>query len=337
VIPNFVDRSIWHTNKEPCHRSTLAPGGEKIVMHVSNFRAVKRVEDVVEVFARIAKKVSARLVMVGDDKYLIDREGNPVTDKKLRKLVDSFPNNKYWTYARQLLSEGIGGITFKEKGGQLSVTIENLDNHVSIGIKDTGYGIAKKDMPHLFDPFYSTKDTNTGLGLSIAKSKIESLGGSVTVETEPKKGTTFTIAIPLSLAIIKNLFVEVGQRRYGIPVANVARLVTVDKKDIKGMMNYEAIILNEKDVPLTRLNALFKTPDLNPERQPIVIVRQGGEMLGLAVDAFLTTEEIVVRPLNKTVKENRNFSGSTIIGSGEVVLILDVANLMPTHTTAGTL
>lgn len=66
VIPNFVDRSIWHPGKEPCHRATLAPGGEKIVMHVSNFRAVKRVEDVVEVFARIRKKTAARLVMVGD-------------------------------------------------------------------------------------------------------------------------------------------------------------------------------------------------------------------------------------------------------------------------------
>jgi len=66
VIPNFVDRSIWYPGKEPCHRATLAPGGEKIVMHVSNFRAVKRVEDVVEVFARIVRKMPARLVMVGD-------------------------------------------------------------------------------------------------------------------------------------------------------------------------------------------------------------------------------------------------------------------------------
>ncbi len=66
VIPNFVDEAVWRPDKEPCHRSALAPGGEKIVMHVSNFRAVKRVEDVVEVFALIARKVDARLVFVGD-------------------------------------------------------------------------------------------------------------------------------------------------------------------------------------------------------------------------------------------------------------------------------
>ncbi len=66
VIPNFVDRTLWHPGKEPCHRAALAPDGEKIVMHVSNFRPVKRVADVVEVFARIARKVPSRLVMVGD-------------------------------------------------------------------------------------------------------------------------------------------------------------------------------------------------------------------------------------------------------------------------------
>lgn len=66
VIPNFIDTSIWRPGKEPCHRSALAPGGEKIVMHISNFRPVKRVENVVEVFARICEKVDARLVFVGD-------------------------------------------------------------------------------------------------------------------------------------------------------------------------------------------------------------------------------------------------------------------------------
>jgi N-acetyl-alpha-D-glucosaminyl L-malate synthase BshA len=66
VIPNFIDPAVWHPDKEPCHRAALAPGGEKIVMHVSNFRSVKRVRDVVEIFGRMRRQVSARLVMVGD-------------------------------------------------------------------------------------------------------------------------------------------------------------------------------------------------------------------------------------------------------------------------------
>jgi len=153
------------------------------------------------------------------------------------------------------------------------------------------------------------------------------------VESEPGKGTTFIMEIPLTLAIIKALFVEVGSRTYAIPLASIERLVTVNKEDIKGMLNYEAIVLNDEDIPVTRLDVLFDIPSLGFERQPIAIVRKGQEMLGLAVDAFLTTQEIVIKPLNKLVRENRYFSGSTIIGSGEVVLILDVANLMLTKRT----
>jgi len=134
----------------------------------------------------------------------------------------------------------------------------------------------------------------------------------------------------LTLAIIKALFVEVGGKSYAIPLASIERLFTVDKSDIKGMLNYEAIVLNEEDIPVTRLDTLFNVPSLGLPRQPIVIVRKQEEKLGLAVNAFLTTQEIVIKPLNKLVRENKYFSGSTIIGSGEAVLILDVSNLMLT-------
>ena len=81
---------------------------------------------------------------------------------------------------------------------------------------------------------------------------------------------------------------------------------------------------------MTRLDTLFNVPSLGLERQPIAIVRKGTEQLGLAVDAFRTTQEVVIKPLNKLVRKNKNFSGSTIISSGEVVLMLDVSNLMLT-------
>ncbi|MFH1287711.1 MAG: chemotaxis protein CheA [bacterium] len=182
-----------------------------------------------------------------------------------------------------------------------------------------------------------TAVSGRGLGLNIVKNKIESIGGEVMVESEPKKGAAFTIEIPLTLAIIKTLFVEAAGKPYAIPLVNIARLVTVSKKDIKGMLNYEAIVLDEEDIPITRLDVLFggaETPRRGgvsaDEKQPIVIIRKGGEKLGLVVDALMATQEIVIKPLNKFVRENRYFSGSTIVGSGEVVLILDVGNLMLT-------
>ncbi len=173
-----------------------------------------------------------------------------------------------------------------------------------------------------------TAVSGRGLGLNIVKNRIESIGGEIRVESEPKKGTTFSIEIPLTLAIIKSLFVRVRSKTYAIPLVNIERLVMVERGNIKGMLNNEAIVLNEEDILITRLDVLFGEPPQNLQKQPVVIVWKGAEKLGLAVDALMTTQEIVIKPLNKFVRENRYFSGSTIIGSGEVVLILDVANLI---------
>ncbi|MFB0555602.1 MAG: chemotaxis protein CheA [Phycisphaerae bacterium] len=242
----------------------------------------------------------------------------------------------------------------KPAQGTIRVIAKRTKSFAIIEVSDDGLGLDLEDIKRtavknqILSPqatteelmqsiFFGVSTTKTvtavsgrGFGLNIVKKKIESLGGSVKVESEPKKGTTFIIEIPLTLAIIKALFIEAGSRTYAIPLASIERLVTVDREHIKGMLNYEAIVLNEQDIPITRLDTLFNVPALGLQRQPIAIVKKGAEQLGLAVDSFTTTQEIVVKPLNKLIRENKYFSGSTIIGSGEVVLILDVANLMLT-------
>lgn len=169
-----------------------------------------------------------------------------------------------------------------------------------------------------------------GFGLNIVKKRVESLGGSVSVTTESKKGTKFIIEVPLSLAIIETLFVGVGSNTYAIPVANIERLISVDKKNVKGMIDADAVILNNESVPVTRLDLLFKVKSQALEKQPIVIVRRGQDRLGLAVDSLMETQEIVIKPLHALARKNKYLSGSTIIGSGEVVSILDVGNLLLT-------
>ena len=187
-------------------------------------------------------------------------------------------------------------------------------------------------MDSIFSGLSTTKQVTAvsgrGFGLNIVKSKIESLGGTIKIESEKKRGTRFLMEVPLTLAIIKVLFVEVAAKLYAIPLASVERLVAVKREDIKGMLHLEAIVLGEEDIPITRLDALFGEPSLELENQPIAIIKKGDEELGVAVDAFLSTQEIVIKPLNKLIRENKYFAGTTIIGSGEVVLILDVANLM---------
>lgn len=192
----------------------------------------------------------------------------------------------------------------------------------------------------IFKPGFSTAKKVTdvsgrGIGLPVVKKKIEAIGGQVGLESSPNQGTTFRLEIPLTLAVIQTLFIEVGGKLYAIPMASIDRLVTVDERDLKGMFDYEAIVLDGEEVPVTRLDILFGSPPLprgerarERVKQPVVVVRRGEERLGLAVDSLVSTQEVVIKPLSRIVRENRWFAGSALIGSGEVVLILDVAHLV---------
>lgn len=240
----------------------------------------------------------------------------------------------------------------KPPQGTLNLIASRTKNSATIEIRDDGAGLDFEEiknaavkrgilqpkaseeevMDSIFSGLSTTKQVTAvsgrGFGLNIVKSKIESLGGTIKIESEEKRGTRFLMEVPLTLAIIKVLFVEVAAKLYAIPLASVERLVAVKREDIKGMLHLEAIVLGEEDIPITRLDALFGQPSLELENQPIAIIKKGDEELGVAVDAFLSTQEIVIKPLNKLIRENKYFAGTTIIGSGEVVLILDVANLI---------
>lgn len=244
--------------------------------------------------------------------------------------------------------------TGKPAQGTIKITAERTKSFAIVRVSDDGRGLDIEDIRNtaakkgllpseatkeeliqsIFSGVSTTKKVTAvsgrGFGLNTVKNKIESLGGSVSVDSQPQKGTTFTMEIPLTLAIIKTLFIEAAGKTYAIPLSSVERLVTVNRTNIRGELNSEAIVLDGEDVPVTSLDVLFNAPSLGLRSQPIAVIKKGEDRLGLAVDAFLTTQEIVIKPLNKLVRENKYFSGSTIIGSGEVVLILDVSNLMLT-------
>jgi two-component system chemotaxis sensor kinase CheA len=178
-----------------------------------------------------------------------------------------------------------------------------------------------------------TQISGRGLGLNIVKKKIEAIGGSLKVESKPGLGTRFAIELPLTLAIVATLFVRVGKELFAIPLSNIERLVTARDTEIHHQLGGEAIILDGEDVPVVRLSALFgMTHDATNDALTIVVVRDEVNTVGLAVDSLLTTQEVVIKPLNRWLRENRYFSGSTIIGSGEVVLILDIASLVRSKT-----
>jgi len=183
----------------------------------------------------------------------------------------------------------------------------------------------------IFKGISTTKHVTTvsgrGLGLSIVKQKIESMGGTIEVRSVIGRGTQFFIKIPLTLAVIKVLFIKISDHIYAIPINNIERLLTVPAEDIQGLLNYNAIVYEDGEIPVTHLSHLFAVKSQLMQNYPIVVVRRGKERLGLVVDTLLSTQEVVIKPLTKVVKENKYFSGSALIGSGEMVLILDMDHL----------
>lgn len=163
-----------------------------------------------------------------------------------------------------------------------------------------------------------------GLGLSIVKLKIESIGGSIEVKTTPGKGTTFVIVIPLTLAIIKTLLVKVGQQIYAIPTEFVERLLTAELIDIKGFMNDESIIFENNNIPIIRLNNLFSIKNTPSFKQPVIIIQKGSERIGVVADELVATKDIIIKPFNRSIKDNKYFAGATLVGSGQLILILDI-------------
>lgn len=190
-----------------------------------------------------------------------------------------------------------------------------------------------------------TAISGRGLGCNIVKKKIEALGGTVRIQSQPGAGAQCAIELPLTLAIVGTLFVRVAEAMFAIPLTNIERLVTAGRREIHGQLGMDGIILDGQDIPLVRLGELFHPSSSSStgegggagdhpgrgDSSHIVVVRDGDQHVGLVVDALLTTQEVVIKPLNRWLRENRYFSGSTIIGSGAVVLILDVASLVGTR------
>jgi two-component system chemotaxis sensor kinase CheA len=173
-----------------------------------------------------------------------------------------------------------------------------------------------------------TSISGRGLGLGIVRQKIESINGSITVATKEGEGTAFLIKIPLTLAVIYVLLVRQGLNTYAIPLNSIERLITLAESDVKGLLSDEAFIYDNSSVPLVKLSSMFSMPSLpKSERKSIVVLRKDGNLLGVIVDTLLTTEEIITQPINTVIKASKLFSGTALLGSGEMILILDIEQL----------
>ncbi|MCM3315835.1 chemotaxis protein CheA [Rummeliibacillus stabekisii] len=170
-----------------------------------------------------------------------------------------------------------------------------------------------------------------GVGLDVVKSTIESLGGNITIESVEGKGSLFSIQLPLTLSIISVMLVEIEKEIYAIPLSSIIETSIIRNSDIMNAHNQKVIDFRGKVVPLLFLDEFFDVPRPEPkndEFHSVVLVRKGEKMAGLVVDSFIGQQEIVLKSLGNYLTNVFAISGATILGNGQVALIVDCNSLI---------
>jgi two-component system chemotaxis sensor kinase CheA len=244
--------------------------------------------------------------------------------------------------------------------GVIQISVERMENNrVTITFEDDGAGvdlgkvkrryIKQENVPehdwgsidentllkYLFRSGFSTSELITdisgrGLGLSIVQEKIEQLGGSITIKTEQNIGTTFKIEVPLSLVTFRGVNVQVGEREFVIPTSKIEKAIRVEKLEIKTIENKKTIAYNHNIIPLVFLSDILEIPWKESEENKlmVIVLNANDNRVGFVVDSILDEEVIVSKKFNNQMKRVRNISGATVLGSGKVVPILNVSDLL---------
>lgn len=248
----------------------------------------------------------------------------------------------------------------KKETGEIVLKAYHSSNYVFIDVIDDGKGIdkdkvlkkaldrgiisidASKTLTEkqifelLFASGFSTADqisdiSGRGVGLDVVKSKIETLGGFVTIDSELGKGTKFSIQLPLTLSIISSMLVKVEEEKYAIPLSSIIETAIIKKEKILLVHNQEVIDFRGRIVPLVYMKKVFDVPNkvvYEKDELAVVIVRKGDKMAALVVDTFLGQQEIVLKSLGKYLPNVFAISGATILGDGQVALIIDTNSLI---------
>lgn len=187
----------------------------------------------------------------------------------------------------------------------------------------------------LFHPGFSTSKSisdlsGRGVGLDVVKTKIESLGGNVEIETMTNLGSKFIIRLPLTLAIIQTLLVNIGKEKYAIPLNSIKEITSIKTQDIKNIQGKEVLLYRENVLPIIRLHKVLDIKDSNDEEEhlTVVIVKKGDKDSGFVVDSLIGQQEIVIKPLGRYLGNIRIMAGATILGDGQVALIIDTNTLI---------
>lgn len=282
------------------------------------------------------------------DRTVIDEIGDPLVHL-LRNAIDH-------GLERPADRQAVG----KNPVGEIRLIARHEGNNVIILVEDDGKGInpeiikqkavakglisqaeAEKMEPAdavrlVFLPGFSTAEVVTdvsgrGVGMDAVKNKIESLGGMVDVETKVNEGSKFKIRLPLTLAIIQALMVKVAEENYAIPLGSIDSTINIIPADIKTIQNREVILLRGQIIPIVRLGQVLGLPETAQQEEEelfVVVVHMGDQKAGIIVDNLIGQQEIVIKSLGKLLAGIKVLAGATILGNGQVALILDIGALI---------
>ncbi|MGM0827201.1 MAG: chemotaxis protein CheW [Bacillota bacterium] len=242
----------------------------------------------------------------------------------------------------------------KPEQGTVKLKAYHSGNHVFIELEDDGAGINKQRVMEkaiqkgivseevaqtlsdrqiyelILASGFSTADqisdiSGRGVGLDVVKATIESLGGAITIDSSAGQGSLFSIQLPLTLSIISVMLVEIEDEKYAIPLSSIIETAIVKKEEIMNAHNQRVIDFRGKVVPLLFLEDVFEIPKDSKDEEfySVVVVRKGEKMAGLVVDSFIGQQEIVLKSLGNYLNDVFAISGATILGDGQVALIVD--------------
>ena len=315
------------------------------------------IESVTQKYPRMIRDLSRtlnkkmELTITGEetelDRTVVDQIGDPL-QHLLRNSADHGLESNELRLQRGKPEVGTIFLNAYQEGNNVIIQVGDDGNGIdaeSVKAKAIERGIVtaeqaenmsqKEIVNFLFMPSFSmakkiTDISGRGVGLDVVKSGIEQLGGDVEVATELGKGTTFTVRLPLTLAIIQALMVEIRDEKYAIALGSISNIENIPVGDIKYVQAKEVIHLRGSVIPLIRLDRMLDIEPMEeePEYLTVVIVKRGDAQAGLVVDNLMGQQEIVIKSLGKYINGNKLISGATILGDGEVALILDVNTLM---------
>ena len=246
----------------------------------------------------------------------------------------------------------------KPRVGEVGLIARHEGNNVVIMITDDGAGIdadkirrkavekgmiSQEEADRLDDadavrliflPGFSTAEQITdisgrGVGMDVVRSKIEALSGHVDVETHIDEGSVFKIKLPLTLAIIQAMLVQVQEEMYAIPLGSIDSTISIEATDIQTVQNKEVIVLRGEIIPIIRMEEALQVPHTKDSDELFVVVVHAGEAkAGIVVDNLIGQQEIVIKTLGNLFAGLKLFGGATVLGDGKVALILDVATMI---------